>query len=68
MISYAVVDVIDVLSVKKCLMFSLNYKTVGFFIQKLLSLITMMKFRINLFCDVYLLVHVIKETKNLELK
>ena len=37
MISYAVVDVIDVLSVKKCLMFSLNYKTVGFFIQKLLA-------------------------------
>ena len=49
-------------------MFSLNYKTVGFFIQKLLSLITMMKFHINLFCGVYLLVHLIKETKNLELK
>ena len=37
MISYALVDVIDVVSVKKCLMFSLNYKTVGFFIQKLLA-------------------------------
>ena len=38
-----------------------------FFIQKLLSLIFMMKFRINLFC-VYLLVQLIKETKDLELK
>ena len=39
-----------------------------FFIQKLLSLITMMKFLIDLFWGVYLLVHLIKETKNLELK
>ena len=42
-------------------------KTVIFFIQKLLPLIIMMKFRINLFCGVYLLVHLIKETKDLEL-
>ena len=65
---FAVADVINVVFVKKCLMFFLNCKTVIFFIQKLLSLIIMMKFRINLFCGVYLLVHLIKETKDLELK
>ena len=64
---FALADTIDVVFVKKCLMFFLNCKTVIFFIQKLLSLIIMMKFRINLFCGVYLLVHLIKETKDLEL-
>ena len=34
MISYALVDVIDVVSVKKCQMFSLNCRTVGFFYPK----------------------------------
>ena len=65
---FALADTIDVVFVKKCLMFFLNCKTVIFFIQKLLPLIIMMKFRINLFCGVYLLVHLIKETKDLEFK
>ena len=46
----------------------MNCKTVTFFIQKLLLLIIMMKPHINLFCGVYLLVHLIKETKDLEFK
>ena len=65
---FALADVINVVFVKKCLMFFLNCRQLFFFIQKLLWLIIMMKLRINLFCGVYLLVHLIKETKDLELK
>ena len=39
-----------------------------FYPKTTLALITMMKSRISLFCGIYLLVHLIKETKNLELK
>ena len=53
---FSLPDVIDVVFVKKYL----NCKTVGLFIQKLLSMIILMKFRINLFCGVYLLAYLIK--------